>query len=196
MHTRTHVHVHTHPPTHTHIHTHTHTQILNELIDLCKGENTAHKQRLLRNMKAHEVVLELLQVPYKVSESISEKAPMCCYVIWFFNFFCWLCERFFLEIILIMHVHVCIHTHSLKISICERSWEQLMYSSSTSVDKTQPTRASSTTTLSSFSRVETMYALISHKFYSLYTSTPPYTQIQGGWNWDSNRDLPRQCPSL
>ncbi|XP_064398624.1 inositol 1,4,5-trisphosphate receptor type 2-like isoform X2 [Halichondria panicea] len=41
------------------------SEILHELIDLCKGDNVAHKQRLLRNMKAQEVVLELLQVPYK-----------------------------------------------------------------------------------------------------------------------------------
>ena len=39
-------------------------QILEELKDLCHSHDCAHEQRLLRNMKAHEVVLELLQVPY------------------------------------------------------------------------------------------------------------------------------------
>jgi len=39
-------------------------QILIELTDLCKSEDCAHEQRLLRNMGAHTVVLEFLQVPY------------------------------------------------------------------------------------------------------------------------------------
>ena len=39
-------------------------QILIELTDLCKSDDCAHEQRLLRNMGAHTVVLELLQVPY------------------------------------------------------------------------------------------------------------------------------------
>jgi len=39
-------------------------QILIELTDLCKSEDCAHEQRLLRNMGAHTVMLELLQVPY------------------------------------------------------------------------------------------------------------------------------------
>ena len=39
-------------------------QILIELTDLCKSEHCAHEQRLLRNMGAHTVMLELLQVPY------------------------------------------------------------------------------------------------------------------------------------
>ena len=39
-------------------------QILIELTDLCKSEDCAHEQRLLRNMGAHTVILELLQVPY------------------------------------------------------------------------------------------------------------------------------------
>ena len=39
-------------------------QILIELTDLCKSEDCAHEQRLLRNMGAHIITLELLQVPY------------------------------------------------------------------------------------------------------------------------------------
>lgn len=40
------------------------TQILIELTKLCYGKDCGHEQRLLRNMGAHTVVLELLQVPY------------------------------------------------------------------------------------------------------------------------------------
>ena len=39
-------------------------QILIELTDLCKADDCAHEQRLLRNMGAHTVMLDLLQVPY------------------------------------------------------------------------------------------------------------------------------------
>ena len=35
-----------------------------ELTDLCKTDDCAHEQRLLRNMGAHTVMLDLLQVPY------------------------------------------------------------------------------------------------------------------------------------
>ena len=46
-----------------------------ELTDLCKAKDCAHEQRLLRNMNAHEVVLELLQIPYnhKVIYNLYEK---------------------------------------------------------------------------------------------------------------------------
>ena len=49
-------------------------QILTELTELCKSKDKdcAHEQRLLKNMKSHEVVLDLLQIPYnqKVHMSI------------------------------------------------------------------------------------------------------------------------------
>lgn len=38
--------------------------MLLELTELCKSEDCAHEQRLLRNMSAQSVVLELLQVPF------------------------------------------------------------------------------------------------------------------------------------
>lgn len=41
-------------------------QIIVELTVLCQSEQCAHLQRLLKNMGAHHVILELLQVPYKV----------------------------------------------------------------------------------------------------------------------------------
>ena len=45
-------------------------QLLEDLIQLCSEEECEHKQRLLNNMGVHNVVLELLQIPYhKVSPS-------------------------------------------------------------------------------------------------------------------------------
>jgi len=46
-------------------------QLLEDLIQLCSEENCEHEQRLLNNMGVHNVVLELLQIPYqKVSVCI------------------------------------------------------------------------------------------------------------------------------
>lgn len=39
-------------------------QLLEDLIQLCSEEECEHKQRLLNNMGVHNVVLELLQIPY------------------------------------------------------------------------------------------------------------------------------------
>ncbi len=48
-------------------------EILVELTGLCDVDDCEHEQRLLRNMGAHSVVLELLQVPYN-------KVSVCCRV--------------------------------------------------------------------------------------------------------------------
>jgi inositol 1,4,5-triphosphate receptor type 1 len=40
-------------------------EIILELADLCHSSSCSHEQRLLKNMGAHHVILELLQVPYK-----------------------------------------------------------------------------------------------------------------------------------
>ena len=42
------------------------SQIIVELTGLCHSSSCSHEQRLLKNMGAHHVILELLQVPYKV----------------------------------------------------------------------------------------------------------------------------------
>ena len=49
-----------------------------ELSELCKpkekDKDCAHEQRLLKNMKSHEVVLDLLQIPY------NQKVHTCVHV--------------------------------------------------------------------------------------------------------------------
>ena len=41
-------------------------KIIVELTELCQSNSCSHEQRLLKNMGALQVILELLQVPYKV----------------------------------------------------------------------------------------------------------------------------------
>ena len=48
---------------------------------LCKAKDCEHEQILLRNMKAHELVLDLLQVPYNKVGVVS-KAVWVWLIMW------------------------------------------------------------------------------------------------------------------
>ena len=60
--------------------------MLQRLLDLCISpdgkRNRKHEQRLLRNMGAHTVILDLLEIPY-------EKVNFLC-VSFFYIFFCFI----------------------------------------------------------------------------------------------------------